>query len=630
MAEGRGFIYGFKTVFDYIGRFFKGIYYLMAINWMTILSFEAIYKLVAYFLCRPLLTGIMRLAYRAAGASFVSNMNIGKFFASPTSWVCIIVMVFIVSLYMLFDICCIVVCYHASYHKQKIPLLFMMKEGIIAAKEMLRPRNYRMILYLLLIIPMSQLISLSGFVEGFSIPDFVMSFIQNRTWLFVIFVIASIYVEFVCLQWIFSFHNFTLRKERFVDASHRSWRMIKGVKKFPVYVLSIVGWELLVLFAFFLLTSIGGALIVLLSHIPFAAVVVDSAFAVLLDIVYAFMFCMTTPLVFLGLSQIYYMGMEHSGQKDDIPGRFKMQGAIRLVDTKIARRIYRKRALIIILGISTVLAVNIIIALYRESDYYKSRYTYEIKVAAHRGDEISYPENTIPAFAAAIDQGADMIELDVHLSKDGQLIVMHDESLKRTTGLDKYIYEMNAEDILRLDAGSWFSSEFSDVRVPLLSEVMDLALESDVLLNIELKPNDNVDGLAEAVIDMIHEYGLEERCLVASLNYEELEDAKAYDSTISTMYITHILLGDMTEMEAADGYSVESTSVTASFIRAMHKKGKYVYVWTVNSEDDLEYITRMNPDGIVTNYTELAKQIAEDRDEESYWQKYIDKLDTLF
>ena len=628
MAEKRGFLGNAKLVFSYIIEFFKGIYYLLAINWMTILVFEAVYKLLAYFLFRPIISGIMLLAYKASGFSFIANMNIGKILTNPVSWICVLIILFIVSVYMLFDICCIVICFHASYHRQKIPLLYMMKRGIIAAKDILLPKNYRMILFLLLIIPMSQLVSLPGFVEGFAIPNFVMSFIQSRTWLFVIFIIASVYVEIVCIQWIFSFHNFTLKRERFVDASRGSWRMIKGKKKFPVYIASVVGWQLLVYLAFLGIMALGGLVIILISHIPFTSVVVDSSFAVLVDVLYAFMFCMATPLCFLGISQIYYMGKKHEG--GDIPGRFDMKGAIHLVDTRLVRKLYRKRWLIIFLGLATVLVVNIVMALYRQSDYYVQYVASDIKINAHRGDEVNFPENTMPAFESAIEKGADMIELDVHLTSDGEVVVMHDESLKRTTGLKKYIYEMTAADIAELDAGSWFSQEFAGTKVPMLSDVMELALNNDILLNIELKPSEETDGLVEKVIDMIHEYGIEDRCLLASLTYSELEDAKAYDESIPTLYITHILLGDMTEMDAADGYSVESSSISASFIRNMHKKGKFVYVWTVNTESNLKEVISMQPDGIVTNDIEIAKTLLEDKKDDGYWETYINTLDSMF
>ena len=186
----QGFFGMLAGFFYLIGQFFVGVYRLINTNWLTLLVFEVVYKLIAYFACRPLLNGLFYLAFKASGYKFASNFNIGAILVNPFSWIFIFCALFLVSFYILFDICCIVICFHASYHRQKIPLLFMVKKGIIAAKDILWPKNYRMILYLLLIIPLSQIISITGFVDGFAIPDFVMQFIEKRNWLYIIFIVV--------------------------------------------------------------------------------------------------------------------------------------------------------------------------------------------------------------------------------------------------------------------------------------------------------------------------------------------------------------------------------------------------------------------------------------------------------
>ena len=620
-----------KFVLLTIGQFFKGVFSLLATNILTLLVFEVVYKLIAYFACKPLINALFILAFKVSGYNFISNMNISRIITNPFSWIIIIGVLFLVSFYMLFDICCIVLCFHASYHRQKIPLLYMMKQGMIVAKDIVLPKNYRMILYLLLIIPLSQIVSVSGFVDGFSIPGFVMQFVEEKSWLYVIFIIASIYVEIVCLRWIFSFHNFTLRREKFVDASHRSMRFIKGKKRFPIFIGSIIGWEALVIALFYSIIAFSGVVMILIEKIPWVGFsnVVDSAFAVVVDVIFGFMFCFSVPLVFVGITQIYYMGMDFLNMHDEIPERLNFTGAYRLANMPFAKALYRKKETIIILGLAIVLVLNIVFAFYRQSRFYTGFLVTDINVTSHRGEAVKCPENTMPAFEAAIDEGCDMIELDVHLTADGQVVVMHDESLSRTTGLNRYIWEMNADDILQLDAGSWFSDEFKNVRVPLLTEVIQLASDAGILLNIELKPSSHNDGLAETVIDIVDAYDFESRCILSSLNYPELEDAKEYDPTITTMYITHISYGDMSQLSDADGFSVESSYISSSFVRMLHRKGKFVYVWTVNSEEDLENVIAMKPDGIVTDSTELTRDIIRDKEQGGYWMNYIETLQNI-
>lgn len=115
------------------------------------------------------------------------------------------------------------------------------------------------------------------------------------------------------------------------------------------------------------------------------------------------------------------------------------------------------------------------------------------EIMAHRGSRINRPENTLAAFEEAVRVGADGIELDVHLSKDGQVVVIHDETLDRTTDGAGFVHEWTLADLQQLDAGSWFDPAFADQKIPALAEVLDLleSLGFQGRLNIELKRGKN-------------------------------------------------------------------------------------------------------------------------------------------
>ena len=106
-----------------------------------------------------------------------------------------------------------------------------------------------------------------------------------------------------------------------------------------------------------------------------------------------------------------------------------------------------------------------------------------IILAAHRGDRKNCPENTMPAFESALRLGVDMIETDVRMTKDGHLILIHDLEVKRTTGACGKVNEMTLAELRRLDAGSWFSSEFSDTVIPTVAEFIELIKDADVMIN---------------------------------------------------------------------------------------------------------------------------------------------------
>ena len=110
-----------------------------------------------------------------------------------------------------------------------------------------------------------------------------------------------------------------------------------------------------------------------------------------------------------------------------------------------------------------------------------------IILAAHRGDKKKYPENTMPAFESALRFGADMIETDVHMTKDGHLVLIHDRNLLRTAGVNGFTDQTTFADIRKLDAGSWFSSDFINTPIPTVEEFILLIKNSNMLVNWELK-----------------------------------------------------------------------------------------------------------------------------------------------
>ncbi len=153
-------------------------------------------------------------------------------------------------------------------------------------------------------------------------------------------------------------------------------------------------------------------------------------------------------------------------------------------------------------------------------------------LAAHRGDRKRFPENTMPAFEAARRLGADMIETDIHLTGDGELIIMHDRSPLRTCGVDGLVDRMTLDEIRRLDAGAVFSPEFAGVGVPTVREFLEWARGTELLVNWELKDyprdvgDDHAFAAADRLTDLIFEYGMSGRSMVNSFSARVLEHIK--------------------------------------------------------------------------------------------------------
>ena len=152
----------------------------------------------------------------------------------------------------------------------------------------------------------------------------------------------------------------------------------------------------------------------------------------------------------------------------------------------------------------------------------------KIILAGHRGDRTYYPENTMPAFKYAVELGCDMLETDLHMTKDGHLVLIHDTDVKRTTDGSGSVNEMTLEEVRKLDAGSWKDPKFAGTKVPTLEEFLEFVSKTDLTVNWELKdyPMDVGDDLAfeaaDKLIEMIERYGMREKSMIDSFSARTL------------------------------------------------------------------------------------------------------------
>jgi glycerophosphoryl diester phosphodiesterase len=253
-------------------------------------------------------------------------------------------------------------------------------------------------------------------------------------------------------------------------------------------------------------------------------------------------------------------------------------------------------------------------------------YVRTMEITAHRGASAVYPENTMAAFQGAWELGADWIELDVQQTKDGQLIIMHDSNTKRTTGVAGNVWDMTYAEIEKLDAGSFFSSRFAGEKIPLLSEAAEFAKETGIRLNIELKPTGHEKDFEKDVIDIIHEYNLEDDCVITSQAYGTLERVKEYDPEIVTVYVMSLAYGNITKLTAADHFSVEASSATGRLVSRVHNAGKQIYAWTVNSENSINSMIERNVDNIITDNIPLARRCVEESRYSDLLTEFIKRL----
>lgn len=229
-------------------------------------------------------------------------------------------------------------------------------------------------------------------------------------------------------------------------------------------------------------------------------------------------------------------------------------------------------------------------------------------VIGHRGAKAHAPENTLASFRRGIKDGADAIELDVHLSHDGVPVVIHDESLERTTNGAGEVRAHTLAQLKRLDAGGWFGSAFKGERIPTLAEAVE-AITPHVPTVVELKNIDDAyPGLEKAVLDVLRAQRCLDRCLVISFDPGTVERVRRADPSVATGQLgVDPKPSEMEELGAfGDAFLFLHSSTTPAHVAEAARLGKPLFVWTVNDAGRVRHYARMGIAGVASDDPAMA------------------------
>lgn len=242
-----------------------------------------------------------------------------------------------------------------------------------------------------------------------------------------------------------------------------------------------------------------------------------------------------------------------------------------------------------------------------QSDSADAAVSDQVKVIAHRGYSSQFPENTLAAFRGACELGVDYIETDVQCTKDGVLVLFHDTDLSRITGAEGNVIDYTYDELCQLDAGCWFGEAFMGERIPTLEETLDYLKGEDCSLYLELKDIGEAEGFEEKVVETVREYGMMDRCVFASFNYEYLCAIKEADHSAKILYNTSSGKASVVNDYPAEYYGLYLENVSADLIEAIHEAGSRAFVWTVDTPQAMKNVIALGADGMVTNRPGVAK-----------------------
>jgi glycerophosphoryl diester phosphodiesterase len=241
-------------------------------------------------------------------------------------------------------------------------------------------------------------------------------------------------------------------------------------------------------------------------------------------------------------------------------------------------------------------------------------------IIAHRGASAYYPENTMIAFKKAVEMGAEMIEMDVMMSKDGIPIVFHDAKLNRHTNGNSYAKYYTLKELKKLDAGSWFNPKFSDQQIPTLEEALQFA-SGKIALNIEIKTeavSDEIkNGIEEKVLQLVKKYGMENHVLFSSFDYRAIQHLKKLNPGIPVALLyeknqsNRLLPHELVQKYGVDAFNCSYRQLKRKWMANLNKHDIPAFIYTVDSRRRMQKLIAGGVAGIFTNKPDLLKSVVQ-------------------
>lgn len=586
-------------------QFWVGMRRLTA-HWKPLILFEILWKLVTLLVIAPACAGLIQLAIHLAKLKYLTTSNLLQFLRSPWTILLLAVLLLLAALYTLFEIAAVCTCFRQSrFQKVRTTLGRMVRSGLQSVLHFFRGGGPFLVLHLLVLIPLMQFSATSGIFTAMGIPDFLAYYMTKKEFLLPIYVAAIILCCLLSVRWVFSSVLFTQNQCSYRSARATSVQLVRG--RFWQTFFSVLVWNCCYFAALLVfLCMITVVVLMVIRATGSNDLIMSQAMRILkllIQIVlWSFSF-FATPICMAHLTALL--------EKRCV----QMPEVVLPEPVPLSRsaKPFRRSTAVLTACCFTVAALGLnlsyVYSVFTGKANFRLALFQNPTVMAHRGLSADAPENTLYAFSDAISAGADFIELDVQQTRDGVLVVMHDSNLKRTTGVNKNIWDVDYADIQNLDAGSWFDPAYANARIPTLEETLQF-VDKRARLNIEIKPTKHgSDTLEQDVAELITQYQYTDACYVTSFSYGSLKKVKEVNPEIRTGYLMSVAYGQFYSLKYADAFSLNKVFVTSQVVNAAHQQGKQIFAWTVNSMSEVRSLCNLHVDSIITDDPVMVQNV---------------------
>src|SRR5574344_1671343 len=551
---------------------------LLENSFYSLFLMEIIYRLLANFIVFPFCKFLFRLSLKISKVDYLATSNFLQLLKNPFADIILLFTLLILTIFIIFEMSSIIIILNQANKHSELSMKQLFNEALKRTINVLYPSNWSLIFLVMFLVPFADTAKLSTIISEIKIPWFIAKGTINVfPWNYIFGLLIILLTLYIFPRLLTPFY-FIINGNSASSSSEKSLKLLK--KRRERGLGSFILFYSLIIFVSALLS---------ISIDELSGLIIEKLLSgtaenyILVSIHNTNKYIVNFIIDGMGVFANYSYLMAVKVNSEDLNDKIFNKEIIKSKD-KLAHKhnkILFFVLVIIIFIISMVVNFFIAYAINVNKDTYNYFVSNTIKVIAHRGDDI--------------------------------IVVTHDSNFKRCTGYNGNVWNMNYDEIEKLDAGSKFSSEFKGTKIPTLDEVIKFAKGKTKLL-IELKTNGHEVDLAKRTLDVINANDAIDDVMIHSLSYDELKKVKSLNPNVKCGYIMTFVTGSYDKLDAADFFSIETTSITSDNVSNIHKLGKEVYAWTIDEDDDMEKVINAGVDGVITNKVTSVKDKLKETD----------------
>ena len=559
----------------------------------TYISIAAIIQLM--LICGLwLISRIFQLALTLAGEEHLDKNNILHILTNPYSFVILNLLVLIVAFFMFIEFSILTFTIYGQLTEKQYSFRSILDNAWTKTKNLAGFQTLFFIFYFLITIPTINLGVKSVLAKNLFIPKFISSEIMKTNSVLIVWGLIMIVFAYLNLRLIFTLPLTAVGDENILDSIKRSWELTKTGKR--KLVLTMLLFEIIYLLIAAVLTGVITYICIYFDNDGNNPIIQTLFFSSISGIIF-FLGVISKVTVITSLITVL---IDHNEISEKLVNNLNEN---------------KKKSRFVVTLTTVIIVVAVLV---NGFNMYGNGVNKNIKTIAHRGYVAKGVENSIEALEGAAEVGADYVEFDIILTKDNKFVVMHDYNLKRLTGLNKRVQDMNFDEVvgLTIKQGDYTS------KIPSLEEFVNKAKELNMKLVIELKPHGaEPSNYIDILIGEIKRLKLENYKFM-SLNSKVMEELETKVPNLETGYVIPLQFGNFHHSNV-DFFVIEDFSYRDRLVEQARKENKQVFVWTINDSALITRYLQSPADGIITDEPELVKD-EKDILENNY--SYYDKI----